>query len=74
MGFLGRKNYVCYRLSYELHIVLVCLFVVLNLFIVVVSSDMVKRLINKMDFEALEVKLKKCKVLCGGEYKQEREF
>ena len=26
-------------------------------------SDMVKRLINKMDFEALEVKMKKCKVL-----------
>lgn len=24
--------------------------------------DMVKRLINKMDFEALEVKMKKCKV------------
>ena len=26
-------------------------------------SDMVKRLINKMDFEALEVKIKKCKVI-----------
>lgn len=26
--------------------------------------DMVKRLINKMDFEALEVKMKKCKVCC----------
>ncbi len=24
--------------------------------------DMVKRLINKMDFDALEVKIKKCKV------------
>ena len=26
---------------------------------------MVKRLINKMDFEALEVKMKKCKVCCS---------
>ena len=25
---------------------------------------MVKRFINKMDFEALEVKMKKCKVSC----------
>ena len=34
-------------------------------YIIMMSSacrDMVKRLINKMDFEALEVKLKKCKV------------
>ena len=29
-------------------------------------SDMVKRLINKMDFDALEVKMKKCKVRSGG--------
>ena len=27
-----------------------------------ILRDMVKRLINKMDFDALEVKMKKCKV------------
>ena len=43
--------------------VVVCkIYVIFTFSLLLCFSDMVKRLLNKMDFEALEVKIQKCKV------------
>ncbi len=46
-------------------ILIIYIYLFIILFIYFCYRDMVKRLINKMDFHALEVKMKKCKVSSG---------